>query len=127
MNISRRAELIAIWKGRCAYCSVLTCLHPNRFQSAVEHCEPLSRGGEDTPENTVLSCNQCNASKERMFLLEWIFQQNGLIYQAGKEHRLSVATKARPESPAGLYGRQRHIAGRLVVRKDSLCPHGVSA
>lgn len=49
---------------RCAYCDLdlLACF--NNYNSWVkEHIIPLSRGGEDTLENCVISCRPCNFLK----------------------------------------------------------------
>lgn len=61
-----REALVDSWQSRCAYCGERT-----RFLGP-EHVEPLSRGGEDTPDNLVAACNRCNGSKSNLLLLEWV-------------------------------------------------------
>lgn len=36
-----------------------------------EHRQPLSRGGEKVPENTVWACNRCNHEKRDLTLEEY--------------------------------------------------------
>lgn len=50
----------------CAYCG-----GPGPLER--EHVEPISRGGTDTPDNTVWACFPCNRDKGNRFLLEWVF------------------------------------------------------
>lgn len=63
--------------ARCAYCSAPFGRFVNR--PITEHVEPLSRGGEDVPENTLRVCDSCNTSKSNLFLLEWVWRRAGLI------------------------------------------------
>jgi len=57
----------------CTYCRQLLIPGSRVKRPVVEHVEPLSRGGEDVPENTVLACASCNNSKGNSFLLEWVW------------------------------------------------------
>lgn len=76
-----RAALRATWNHTCAYCGARSAaLLP-------EHVEPLSRGGEDTPENVVAACQGCNANKSDMFLLEWVLVRTGFWDRRGPSVR----------------------------------------
>lgn len=48
----------------CVYCG-------NSFEN-FEHIEPLSKGGEHSPENLVSSCESCNKSKSDKSMLLWM-------------------------------------------------------
>lgn len=53
-------------KGACSYCG-----EDISVEFEIEHQVPLSRGGSNTPDNIVLSCCPCNASKGNKLLTEW--------------------------------------------------------
>ncbi len=73
---AERDQLIVAWDGLCAYCR-----EPIAGRICMEHVEPLSRGGEDVPDNIVPSCVSCNCAKHDLFLLEWAFYREGMIRQ----------------------------------------------
>ncbi len=53
---------IAVWErdvGRCVYCGRI--LNPGDV--IFDHFVPVSRGGDTTYENLVLSCDPCNQGK----------------------------------------------------------------
>lgn len=50
-------------KGECVYCFRVGTTH--------DHVIPLSRGGSDTPDNIVIACHSCNASKGPRTPDEW--------------------------------------------------------
>ncbi len=54
---------------RCIYCGATGDL-------AVEHMIPLSRGGPDTPDNTVAVCPSCSSSKGDRRLYEFFSLDN---------------------------------------------------
>ncbi|MFQ5903223.1 MAG: HNH endonuclease [Candidatus Binatia bacterium] len=48
----------------CTYCGRRLSLLGGRFDSKVKnHVVPLSRGGEDVPENVVACCRECHLLK----------------------------------------------------------------
>jgi CRISPR/Cas system Type II protein with McrA/HNH and RuvC-like nuclease domain len=50
----------------CVYCGA-------RGDVEVEHVEPISRGGTDTPDNRTLACFPCNRGKGNQLILEWVW------------------------------------------------------
>lgn len=64
-QILRENKLLVSEAGRCAYCgSSGSDLH-------WEHLIPLSRGGPDSIDNLVQSCESCNLSKGVRDPIEW--------------------------------------------------------
>jgi len=54
-------------KGRCYWCS-----NPTNGNFHLDHVIPLSKGGEHSPANAVVSCPHCNLSKgKRLPFSEW--------------------------------------------------------
>lgn len=51
--------------GLCAYCI-------ERRPLAMEHIDPIIRGGAHDPENVTTACKQCNTSKRDTPLLIWL-------------------------------------------------------
>jgi CRISPR/Cas system Type II protein with McrA/HNH and RuvC-like nuclease domain len=45
--------------GRCAYCGEQIAF----ADMQIEHAEPISRGGLDTPDNQFPACEACNKAK----------------------------------------------------------------
>lgn len=69
-----RADLEALYaeqNGRCAYCGVSIYWEVER-DIHVDHVMPLSRGGSNRPDNLALVCQDCNLSKGRRTLGEWL-------------------------------------------------------
>ncbi len=56
----------------CAYCG----RNLTRQNATYDHVIPLSRGGEDSSENLVWCCNQCNRSKGNLLVSEWYDNSN---------------------------------------------------
>lgn len=50
--------------GVCVYCGA-------KVNLVIDHLIPVSKGGDDEPENLAISCKPCNASKAGMLLEEW--------------------------------------------------------
>lgn len=75
----------------------------------TDHLIPQSRGGDDTADNLVLSCQSCNASRGAKGIFEWL----GLKKKDGL-HRL-VAGKYLKELL-----RVHEAAGTLNVSKSEL-------
>jgi 5-methylcytosine-specific restriction endonuclease McrA len=63
-QMGNRYMLDAPMKGDCVY-----CLGPAQTH---DHAIPRGRPGWDTPDNVVLACNRCNASKGRRTPDEWL-------------------------------------------------------
>lgn len=60
--VARRA------KGRCERCGVrISERHPewHPLRAHLNHVTPLSKGGEDTPENCELICGSCHMPNGR--------------------------------------------------------------
>ena len=53
-----REYLLIKWNYHCAYCK-----EPSQ-RWEVDHILPRSRGGSDRPSNLVLSCHECNKTKD---------------------------------------------------------------
>jgi len=63
--------------GKCIYCGISGKL-------TLDHILPISRGGPDIIENTVMVCKSCNSSKGAKRLYEW----KG-INNKDKHHRIA--------------------------------------
>ena len=48
-------------EGRCAYCGV-----PLDAPYAIDHRQPLGRGGSNWPDNLALACLRCHTQKRRL-------------------------------------------------------------
>lgn len=59
-------EIYQEQRGRCYYCNKKV-----RDTYHVDHVVPLSQGGEDSPDNLVIACPECNLSKSDNFLDDW--------------------------------------------------------
>lgn len=67
-------EMMSFFKHhRCVYCG------QTDLDVQCDHIEPLSRGGEHSYENTAAACRDCNISKGNLFLLEWVWRNEGLL------------------------------------------------
>lgn len=71
----RTARLSEAQNHRCAFCGVLTYLSEADFQpgmsrkrhlATLEHVTPQSEGGTDSPQNCVMSCDECNRLRGTM-------------------------------------------------------------
>lgn len=94
----RRGKVKARSRQTCYYCGCGFTTEPwlGSQYRVTDHVEPLSRGGEDTPENVITCCAGCNTSKRNSFLLEWVFsgryfwrgnrytKEYGRFYTSGK-------------------------------------------
>jgi 5-methylcytosine-specific restriction endonuclease McrA len=63
---------IVVIRDPCAYCG-------DRLQAwrHLDHIHPVSRGGEEHPDNWTAACNKCNASKCARDLFPWIIRTRG--------------------------------------------------
>lgn len=86
----------------CVYCGAGSGL-------TTDHLIPRNRGGEDSPDNAVLACPSCNASKGDRGVFEWLG-----LEKKDEIHRLV----------AGKYLKQLYAlhekAGTLAVAKEDL-------
>ncbi len=63
-----RRDLSKKQNGKCKYCGVRMIRprpgeHSRPRHGTIDHKIPTSRGGPDTPENSVMSCFSCNQRK----------------------------------------------------------------
>jgi hypothetical protein len=54
-----------------AYYQMFGLTHKGIVQGTVDHVVPKSKGGVSHVDNYVLSCRNCNASKQARSLTEW--------------------------------------------------------
>lgn len=61
----RIRQLLAKHRGLCALCSCsVTLKHEGEpTYATIDHVLPLSRGGQDVPNNWQLACKSCNNAK----------------------------------------------------------------
>lgn len=57
--VDKKAYLLERERGCCIYCGI----HTSKAKMEVEHVIPKSKGGTDSLNNLVLSCNVCNQAK----------------------------------------------------------------
>lgn len=60
-----RRDIFTRWDNACGYCGAPA--------GALDHIQPLSRGGADVLRNVIPVCDDCNASKGTQTLAEWAF------------------------------------------------------
>lgn len=65
ISSAQRREIINAALGLCAYCN-------ERRPLALDHIEPLVRGGAHDPENIAPACKSCNSAKGDSPLLVWL-------------------------------------------------------
>lgn len=64
-------DILMVLEHSCGICPY--CLHKiDLKQSQIEHCVPLSRGGINSIENVVASCEKCNKQKNNKTPLEYL-------------------------------------------------------
>jgi hypothetical protein len=49
--------------NRCVFCGEETTREPGPNQSNIDHAQPKSRGGNNTPDNAQNTCRTCNLDK----------------------------------------------------------------
>ena len=65
---THKQRLFGMQRGICNGCH-----HPKLFEDlVVDHIQPKSRSGQDNIENLQLLCNNCNSSKGKKTMAEWI-------------------------------------------------------
>ena len=54
------------WGGRCAYCNIglPRIKWDGKVRAGIDHFIPLSKGGQNSRGNRVLSCYPCNLAKD---------------------------------------------------------------
>lgn len=58
-----RSKILARWAHTCGYCGAAA--------RALDHMQPLARGGRDEVTNLIPACDVCNADKGTKTLAEW--------------------------------------------------------
>lgn len=67
------SEVIRLQKGKCANC------RQKHKRLAVDHIQPLARGGENTRRNIQMLCKSCNSRKHALDPLEFARRQGNLV------------------------------------------------
>lgn len=69
-NRTQQTIRLRLWheQPRCAYCRTPL----SRRSATLDHVLPLSRGGTDSDDNSLLCCSACNLSKGNRTIIEWI-------------------------------------------------------
>lgn len=68
LTLATQQQRFALFANRCAYCAGSGPL-------AVDHVQPLSLGGLDTPDNIAPACTSCNSSKGTRPVEDWFRSQ----------------------------------------------------
>jgi len=61
------ADRLALFGHRCAYCGTAGKME-------LDHLNPVSRGGDNDPENIVPACKSCNSSKHDASIVFWLLR-----------------------------------------------------
>ena len=72
----RAGDLRAIFakaEKRCVYCG------EQSSRLTIDHCTPISRGGDHIAENLVPCCKSCNSSKGTKDLADWLDGRHGFM------------------------------------------------
>ncbi|WP_415785339.1 HNH endonuclease [Deinococcus saxicola] len=64
-------RIIAAQRGCCFYCQSQLDFNTARAVQ-VDHFIPLTRGGQNGPDNIVVACASCNGSKNDRMPWEWM-------------------------------------------------------
>lgn len=93
-------------RGPCPFCGRPMLQSTPTFPSR-EHLTPRSRGGDDSAENVVIVCNDCNNHKGDDTLLEYLFRGGllgipGAVTLRASYRPLPPATKPQHELPLSL-------------------------
>lgn len=98
INRKMREEILRRDGYRCVYCdSRQTPFH-------IDHVRPLSRGGRDTMDNLVTSCQACNLAKGDRILPGWTIDSKIAAY---RRERRAIATRPHRRSAAPRVVRRR--------------------
>ena len=65
-------RLLEVQRNKCFYCE------QEMTYRAVEHTQPVSRGGDNEPFNLVWSCKSCNSKKKDKTLAEYAIKTGNL-------------------------------------------------
>lgn len=93
LTIGQWVDACEAWGYLCAYCGQPPLDKHGEPSMNIEHVQPLQRGGDHSADNILPSCHSCNASKGRLFLLEWVFWQHGLLKRPSNQ-RVACDIKA---------------------------------
>lgn len=74
-GIITKEDISAVYDRQAGLC--IYCRRELNGKYDVDHIMPMSRGGLNTPENIVVCCHSCNASKGNRTLHEWIESRGG--------------------------------------------------
>lgn len=103
---------------KCAYCRVPLVIGkvPNLEdrQATIDHILPRSRGGEDTPNNTLAACQFCNALKASTVLSEFLISADlidRILNSAECPQRVSL-------DPSSKYHNAKSISRGIAVKVD---------
>lgn len=86
-----RRDIYNRYTGHCAYCGKKI-----EFDDmTIDHIVPQSKGGKDTPENTVPACQLCNNQKSDRTIEEFREFINDLtdVLDESKQYRLAIRYK----------------------------------
>jgi hypothetical protein len=90
---------------------VTLCWYCGRKAQENEHRIPRSRGGDDSPLNTIPSCKRCNLKKRAMTVEEYRARLGGVVF-FGEKHDIRIAP--------GELGRPTHM--QLCIVCGALSP-----
>ena len=83
-------------------------------QATIDHILPRSRGGEDTPNNTLAACQFCNALKASTVLSEFLISADlidRILNSAECPQRVSL-------NPSSKYHNAKSISRGIAVKVD---------
>ena len=94
-----RRDIYNCYAGHCAYCGKKI-----EFDDmTIDHIVPQSKGGKDTPENTVPACQLCNNQKADRTIEEFreFIADLQDVLDENKQYRLAIRyKKVVPVKPA---------------------------
>jgi len=67
ISFTKRKRVYAKTNSRCGYCGIEVSV----YEDPVDHIVPRSLGGNNSDENLMACCHQCNASKGNRSLEEF--------------------------------------------------------
>lgn len=105
----KRFEILKRDQFRCRYCGA-------DFKTAtlvVDHVFPVALGGEDSEDNLVTACHDCNAGKAGVPLRE------AVSHDHDSERRILEAVREAHERTFRLYLRCRTTEGFLELVRES--------
>jgi hypothetical protein len=123
----KRLELIDILLSRdgdrCYYCGIQFDPDSKGCKMTIDHVHPRCKGGDKTPENTVLACASCNRRKGHMSKEE--FEVSKLLQQRRKYVMRQEIQRNAPQRFQHVfvvfdnYGRWECVCGATGTRRKS--------